>query len=176
MQRYRMRQAYEIHQCGLPPRFKKAPRPEPCSTSYVANRYLGNLEYSERTCSLDLSALKLEAVRAACPPALSTLEATQGQQDGFFSQLPYKCYLADVVFVGNRLQINPQLDSRVEMTQIELFSSIHFALPTYMHTWCWQGKMASVPKHNLIYLTRVLGVVYALITLIMSSAASRGVH
>ena len=27
------------------------------------------------------------------------LEATQGQMDGFFSQLPYKCYLEEVASV-----------------------------------------------------------------------------
>ena len=31
--RRRLPFVYEIHQCGLPPRVKKAPRPEPCSTS-----------------------------------------------------------------------------------------------------------------------------------------------
>ena len=42
------------------------------------------------------------------------LEATQGQMDGFFSQLPYKCYLEEVASVGNGLKICPQLDSRVD--------------------------------------------------------------
>ena len=32
-------------------------------------------------------------------PALSALEATQGQRDGFFSQHPYKCHLEEVVSV-----------------------------------------------------------------------------
>ena len=32
------------------------------------------------------------------PPAL---EATQGQIDGFFSQLPYKCYQNQVAYVGD---------------------------------------------------------------------------
>jgi len=31
----------------------------------------------------------------------TTLEATQGQMDSFFSQLPYKCYLEDVSSVGD---------------------------------------------------------------------------
>ena len=31
----------------------------------------------------------------------ATLEETQGQMDGFFSQLPYKCYLEEVASVGN---------------------------------------------------------------------------
>ena len=30
-----------------------------------------------------------------------TLEATQGQNDSFFSQLPYKCYLEEVASVGD---------------------------------------------------------------------------
>ena len=32
-------------------------------------------------------------------PGLSTLEATQGQNGSFFSQLPYKCYLEEVASV-----------------------------------------------------------------------------
>ena len=31
----------------------------------------------------------------------STLEATQGQMDGVFSQLPYKCHLEEVASVGD---------------------------------------------------------------------------
>jgi len=31
----------------------------------------------------------------------AALEATQGQMDGFFSQLPYKCYLEEVASVGD---------------------------------------------------------------------------
>ena len=31
----------------------------------------------------------------------SALEATQGQMDGFFSQLPYKCHLNEVASVGD---------------------------------------------------------------------------
>ena len=37
--------------------------------------------------------------RSSCrPPAL---EATQGQMDGFFGQLPPKCNLEEVAFVGD---------------------------------------------------------------------------
>ena len=32
---------------------------------------------------------------------VSTLETTQGQIDGFFSQLPYKCHLKEVASVGD---------------------------------------------------------------------------
>jgi len=32
---------------------------------------------------------------------LSALEATQGQMDGFFSELPFKCYLEEVASVGD---------------------------------------------------------------------------
>ena len=32
---------------------------------------------------------------------LTALEATQGQMDGFFSQLPYKCHLEEVASVGD---------------------------------------------------------------------------
>ena len=36
------------------------------------------------------------------PPRLNTaLEATQGQMDGFFSQLPYKCHQNRVASVGD---------------------------------------------------------------------------
>jgi hypothetical protein len=31
----------------------------------------------------------------------AALEATQGQMDGFFSQLPYKCHLKEVASVGD---------------------------------------------------------------------------
>ena len=31
---------------------------------------------------------------------VTRLEATQGQMDGFFSQLPYKCHLEEVASVG----------------------------------------------------------------------------
>jgi len=36
--------------------------------------------------------------RRISPPAF---EATQGQNDSFFSQLPYKCYFEEVAFVGD---------------------------------------------------------------------------
>jgi len=41
------------------------------------------------------------------------MEATQGQINCFFNQLPYKCHLEEVAFVGDWLKICPQLDSRV---------------------------------------------------------------
>ena len=43
----------------------------------------------------------------------STLKKTQGQIDGFFSQLPFKCYLPEVASVGDRLKICPRVASRV---------------------------------------------------------------
>ena len=48
------------------------------------------------------------------PEVLTALEATQGRMDGFFRQLPYKCYLEDVASVGDRLEFCPELDSRVD--------------------------------------------------------------
>ena len=42
-----------------------------------------------------------------------TLETTHGQNDSFFGQLPYKCYLEKVASVGCWLKICPKLDSRV---------------------------------------------------------------
>jgi len=44
----------------------------------------------------------------------TTLEATQWQIDGFFSQLPYKCYLEEVASVGDCLKICPWVTSRAE--------------------------------------------------------------
>ena len=41
-----------------------------------------------------------------------TLETSQGQIDGFFSQLPFKCYLSEVASVGNRLKTCPWVASR----------------------------------------------------------------
>ena len=37
----------------------------------------------------------------AVPCSYATLKTTQGQIDGFFSQLPYKCYLPEVASVGD---------------------------------------------------------------------------
>ena len=31
----------------------------------------------------------------------TAVEATQGQMDGFFSQVPYKCYLGEVASMGD---------------------------------------------------------------------------
>ena len=47
------------------------------------------------------------------PPPLPTLEATQGQIDAFFSQLPFKRYLPEIVSVGYGLVICPWVASRV---------------------------------------------------------------
>ena len=47
-------------------------------------------------------------------PRPSTLEATQGQNDSFFSQLPYKCHQNRVASVGDWLEICPWVASRVE--------------------------------------------------------------
>jgi len=45
-------------------------------------------------CSLDSGALKGQSALAqSTASSNSTLEATQEQMDGFFSQLPYKCHL-----------------------------------------------------------------------------------
>ena len=41
-----------------------------------------------------------------------TLGIIQGQIDGFFSQLPFKCYLPEVASVGDSLQICPWVASR----------------------------------------------------------------
>jgi hypothetical protein len=36
-----------------------------------------------------------------CPTHRPAGKATQGQMDGFFSQLPYKCHLKEMVSVGD---------------------------------------------------------------------------
>ena len=46
----------------------------------------------------------------------ATLETTQGQLDGFFGQLPYKCCLPEVASVGDCLKICPWVASRMEGT------------------------------------------------------------
>ena len=43
----------------------------------------------------------------------STLEATQGQIDGFFSQFPCKCHPNRVASVGDPLEICPWVTPRV---------------------------------------------------------------
>ena len=43
----------------------------------------------------------------------TTLETTQGQIDGFFSQLPSKCDLQEVASVGDGVKICPWVASRV---------------------------------------------------------------
>ena len=52
-------------------------------------------------------ALEAFAKRQFTPPdsSLPTQEATQGKIDGHFSQLLYKFYLEEVVFVGDSLKI-----------------------------------------------------------------------
>jgi len=47
----------------------------------------------------------------------TALEATQGQMDRFFGQLPHKCHFEDVASVGDWLQICPEIDSRVALDQ-----------------------------------------------------------
>ena len=44
----------------------------------------------------------------------AALEATQGQINGFFSHLPYKCYLEEMASMGDWFKICPQLESRVD--------------------------------------------------------------
>ena len=48
----------------------------------------------------------------------AAMEATQGQIDGFFSQLPYKCHQNRVASVGDWLQICPWVASRVVYQKI----------------------------------------------------------
>jgi len=52
-------------------------------------------------------------VRGAAFRAMPILEATQGQMDGFFSQLTFTCHLEEVASVGDLLEICSQPDSRV---------------------------------------------------------------
>ena len=55
-----------------------------------------------------------EQVRTPSRGSNTTLETTQGQMIGFFSQLLFKCYLEEVASVGDWRKICPRLDSRVE--------------------------------------------------------------
>ena len=52
--------------------------------------------------------------------SVPALEATQGQMDGFFGQLLYKCHLDEAASVGDWLEICPQLDSRVARMSVWL--------------------------------------------------------
>ena len=63
-------------------------------------------------CGSNPSTLERERARAnqIGEPA-STLETTQGQIDGFFSQLPHTDHLEEVASVGYWIKICPQLDS-----------------------------------------------------------------
>jgi len=54
--------------------------------------------YCFRAWGLGLVACAAEHIPWLCGAAL---EATQGQMDGFFSQIPYKCYLEEVASVGD---------------------------------------------------------------------------
>jgi hypothetical protein len=47
------------------------------------------------------------------PSPVSTLEATQGQIGGLFSQLPHRCHQNRVASVGNQLKICPWVIFRV---------------------------------------------------------------
>ena len=54
--------------------------------------------------SLNLEPARLTVVNSVASTTLlsvPTLETTQGQIDGFFSQLPFKCYLPEVASVGD---------------------------------------------------------------------------
>jgi hypothetical protein len=56
--------------------------------------------------ALDSRVQTRERVLAHLPPtqfqkAAATLETTQAQMDGFFSQVPFKCYLPEVASVGD---------------------------------------------------------------------------
>ena len=45
----------------------------------------------------------------------AVLEETQGQIDGFLSQLPIKCYLSEVKSVGDCLKIGLWVASRIAL-------------------------------------------------------------
>ena len=63
-----------------------------CRTSFSAE----NVFYGEP--GLEAEARKPNTSRAALAAAL---EVTQGQMDGFLSQLPFKCHLEEVASVGD---------------------------------------------------------------------------
>ena len=77
--------------------------------------------------------------------AYPALEATQGQMDGFISQIPYKCHLEEVASVGDCLKIRPQLDSRkgaklgAQKTVIPSVLGAHETVTARFWPW-WSGK------------------------------------
>jgi len=56
----------------------------------------------------------ITCMRSAVVGAPTTLEATQGQFDGFFCQLPYKCHHNRLASVGDGLKIFPWVASRAD--------------------------------------------------------------
>ena len=59
---------------------------------------------------------------------VSTLETTQRRIHGFFSQLPYKCYLPEAVSVEDGLMSCPWVASRVVSSSV-LLSSLEWSDP-----------------------------------------------
>ena len=49
--------------------------------------------------------------------SLTTLDTTQGQKDGFFSQPPFKCCFPEAASVGDLLQICPWFATRVDQVR-----------------------------------------------------------
>jgi hypothetical protein len=96
--------------CETPP-----PSPPPSLPSCLPASFSAFLPPSLSTLSLSTTAPSARAHREwvlergqdtdAFLASNTTLEAPQGQMDGFFIQLPYKCNLAEVAYVGDLLQI-----------------------------------------------------------------------
>ena len=60
--------------------------------------------------------MRLRVEGAGSTSTTATLETTQGQMDGFFSQLLFKCYLPEVASLCDLLKICPWVVSRVVCT------------------------------------------------------------
>ena len=94
-----------------------------------------------------------------------TLEMTQGQRDGFFSQLPFKCFLPEQASVGDRLEICPWVASRVVML---LHPGLHEGRHTSIFTCFWKSRALLCHK-----LPRTAPVIIAYASIFSSSYARK---
>ena len=66
----------------------------------------------------------------------SALEATQGQMDGFFSQLPYKCNLEEVASVGDYVYICIYIYIQIYIyIVIYIYIYIYIYITIYINTY-----------------------------------------
>ena len=65
---------------------------------FGAQWQVSSLGTRSRVCG---AALKIQTLDEGWNTLMTTLETTRGQIDGFFGQLPFKCYLPEVASVGD---------------------------------------------------------------------------